>query len=327
MNTNNPTDPTSGRGARSGWFDDFAALSDAQTEPASDRVDEEPVDDAQALSPREQTFIPADSDAMQPPVGPGEADTDIFAAIDPDNISGSGWDWITPEPIPDAVAPAVGEWGTTADGPNPEAAPGLSAHADVFPLSAGDAGPPPRRRRRMRGYVIAAGLLVLVVAMAAVGALTAFSDGNDSPTPAPTSTAVAAPPAAATPADADCPNRTDGLVTTGRDAGGTTSGPAAIKAFEYAYYVRRSGPAAREVVAPLARVPSAEEIDTGIKTAVAVGTGHCLKITDRNDGLWGVELTVLPPGGTEPSVLHQLIQTAVIDGRTLITAITKDTTQ
>ena len=52
-----------------------------------------------------------------------------------------------------------------------------------------------------------------------------------------------------------------------------------------------------------------------------------MAITSRGDGLWGVEVTMLPPGAGEPETSRQLFQTAEVEGRTLITAITKDTNQ
>src|SRR3546814_15456335 len=67
---------------------------------------------------------------------------------------------------------------------------------------------------------------------------------------------------------ADCPNRSENGVITGRDPGGTSSGPAVIKAFEHAYFVQRSGVQARAVAAPLARVPTAEQIQTGIASGL-----------------------------------------------------------
>ena len=330
VNTNNPADPTASD--EGGWFDDFAPLTGHETDADadSDRIDEQPTDDADTPASGEalkkaDPLSAVSSSAAHPP--PAEADTDTFAAIAPEV---SGWEWITPEQTAQPTSDDTDDWHATdtarigaMESPRPQS-------ADVFPLSVGGQPTrPPRHRRALRGFVIAAALLVLVMALAGVGAFVALSGDsteNRAVSDPSTPSAIAAPPAAAE-QDADCPNRTDGPVTTGRDAGGTTSGPAAIKAFEYAYFVDRSGAKAREVVAPLARVPSAQEIQGGIDTGLAPGTGYCLRITDRTGGLWGVELTMLPPAGAEPEVLRQLISTAVVDGRTLITAITKDTTQ
>ena len=328
VNTNNPADPTASD--EGGWFDDFAPLTGHETDADadSDRIDEQPTDDADTPASgkaREEadSLSTVSASAAHPP--PAEAVT--FAAIAPEV---SGWEWITPEQPAQPTSDDTDDWHPADTVRIGESEPPRPRCADVFPLSVGGQPThPPRRRRALRGFVIAAALLVLVMALAGVGAFVALSGDsteNRAVSDPSTPSAIAAPPAAAE-QDADCPNRTDGPVTTGRDAGGTTSGPAAIKAFEHAYFVDRSGAKAREVVAPLARVPSAQEIQGGIDTQLAPGTGHCLRITDRTGGLWGVELTMLPPAGAEPEVLRQLISTAVVDGRTLITAITKDTTQ
>ncbi|MEU3475885.1 hypothetical protein [Rhodococcus sp. NPDC006774] len=333
MNTNNPTGPTSSDGG--GWFDDFAPLTDQSTPEtvSGDHAGEESTDDAGTPSSAsgdelEETDPLSAVSSSAPTISaptPGEADTDTFPAIAPQV---SGWEWIAPEQPVSTSNQEPGLWPGADESSAPHHIDPMPT--DVFPLSAG--GPPvrpPRRRRALRGYIIAGALLVLVIALAGAGAFVALSgDSTENRAVSDQSTPSAiAPPLTAAEQDADCPNRTDGPVTTGRDAGGTTSGPDAIKAFEYAYYVQRSGAKAREVVAPLARVPTAEEIQGGIDSQLAQGTGHCLKITDRTGGLWGVELTVVPPAGAEPEVLPLLISTAVIDGRTLITAITKDTTQ
>lgn len=330
MNTNNPTGPTAGDGG--GWFDDFAPLTHhADPKQASGSAAGDTTDDAgtpdlasgDALEETDTLSAVSSSAPTAPAAGPGEADTDTFAALAPD---ATGWEWIGAE----QPANPDTDWHTDHTDQSSAAGPEETSGTDVFPLSVGGPPPRPRRRRRsLRGYVIAAALLAVVAVVAGVGAIVVFSGGSSSDTPvaAQSTPDTPSPPATTAPADPDCPNRTDGPVTTGRDPGGTTSGPAAIKAFEYAYFVDRSGEKARQVVAPLARVPSAQEIQGGLDTGVAPGTGYCLTITDRTGGLWGVELTVLPPAGAEPQVLRQLISTAVVDGRTLITAITKDTTQ
>ncbi|WP_207843979.1 hypothetical protein [Williamsia soli] len=331
MNTNNPTGPTAGDGG--GWFDDFAPLTHhADPKQASGTAVGDTTDDVGTPDPASgealeetDTLSAVSSSAPTPPpaAGPGEADTDTFAALAPD---ATGWEWIGAE----RPASSDADWQTGPTDQSRAAHPEEHSGTDVFPLSVGGPRPlPSRRRRSLRGYVIAAALLAVVAVVAGVGAFVVFSGGSSSDAPVAAQTTPEAPAtqAVTAPADPDCPNRTDGPVTTGRDPGGTTSGPAAIKAFEYAYFVDRSGEKARQVVAPLARVPSAQEIQGGLDTGVAPGTGYCLTITDRTGGLWGVELTVLPPAGAEPQVLRQLISTAVVDGRTLITAITKDTTQ
>lgn len=191
-----------------------------------------------------------------------------------------------------------------------------------FPLSA---SPPPARpghRRNMRGYIIASALVVVVLAIGGIGAV--LLNGASDSTPSTGQTPAAAPPPTATaPSDADCPDTTDGPVTTGRDPGGTVGGAEVIKAFEYAYYVKRSGTAARELVAPLGKPNRADQMQAFIDR-LDPDTLHCVKITDRGNGLWAVELTELLPRGGEPITYHQLIQTIDADGRTFINSIVKD---
>ncbi|MFJ6099083.1 MULTISPECIES: hypothetical protein [Actinomycetes] len=223
----------------------------------------------------------------------------------------------------------------TATGPQPTRSSPMTAPAAIRPTvtAAPDvAFQSPRRRPSRR--TVAMGAAVLTAAVVVLGLIItaaafvgdASDDSGTSIAQPPAPSAVIAPPA--TPEqDADCPNRSENGVITGRDPGGTSSGPAVIKAFEHAYFVQRSGVQARAFAAPLARVPTAEQIQTGIDSGLVPGTRHCLAITSRGDGLWGVELTMLPPAAGEPVKSRQLFQTAEVEGRTLITAITKDTDQ
>jgi hypothetical protein len=176
----------------------------------------------------------------------------------------------------------------------------------------------------MAGAVLAAvGLVLGVILTVASFVGNASDDGGGPIAQPPAPSAAAFPPAA--PADDDCPNRTDGDVITGRDPGDTTSGPAVIKAFEHAYYVERNGAKARSYGTELARMGSAASMQTFIDTQLPPGTLYCTRITDRGAGLWSLELSEIPSGGGEPVLIRQLVQTAQVDGRTLITAITKDT--
>lgn len=266
-----------------------------------------------------------------PPPDRGE---DTVAAPDaaPPPVAGTGYDadaTIQMAPITDTSLP---ERSAVPPSPPAPAAAGMATTAQVpgFYPSPTPTGRrlrrPQRRTAVMASAVAVAAVLVLGLVIATFVVIGGTSDDGDGP--------VAQPPPppvlsqfATTAEDADCPNRTDGAVTTGRDPGGTTSGPAAIKAFEYAYFVQRSGVKAREVVAPLAAMPTTAQIQSGIDTDLSPGTRHCLKITDRTGGVWGVELTMLPPAGAAPQVLHLVISTAVVEGRHVITAMTKDTTQ
>ncbi|WP_435590690.1 hypothetical protein [Nocardia sp. bgisy118] len=142
------------------------------------------------------------------------------------------------------------------------------------------------------------------------------------PTVSPTPTGPESPAAVATPG---CEQRRTGDVVSGTDIGGTLDGPSAIMAFERAYYVQRSGVAARAVVAQDATVPPAEQIQRGIDQ-VPVGTRYCVQITRTAAGAgdgqshWEVRLTQQYPGQL-PKTFTQIITTKTLTGRTLITGI------
>lgn len=234
-----------------------------------------------------------------------------------------------PAPQQPAADPAHSEFDDAAiTGPVARVAPPPgSGYAPPIEATAPKTVPKPRRpsldfrKRSTRAVVIVGGLGLLLVAVVVAVPSSLFGDADSSAAPPVLASNSAAAPAPA--ADADCPTRTDGPVVTGRDAGGAESGPAAIKAFDYGYYVTRSGAAARAVVTPNAKVGTVEQIDAGI-AGVEANTLHCLKITDQGAGLYGVELTEIPPRGAAPVVVHQLVQTTVADGRTWITSIEKD---
>ncbi|MFD4401715.1 hypothetical protein ACFWPH_03015 [Nocardia sp. NPDC058499] len=175
------------------------------------------------------------------------------------------------------------------------------------------------RRRRTFGVLVAA-VIVLAIATAVVvyllapgapqaagpddGAGLRFTSGS-----------------AGTESSVQCPEEQDGPVLRGAGPGGTDSGPAAIMRFQYAYYVERSGTAARAVVAPGAPVSSGEVIQAGIDS-VEPGTRHCVRIVTVADGRYSVEVTEYRPGGEPATYSRQTVTTAAIDGRTLITGIT-----
>lgn len=140
-------------------------------------------------------------------------------------------------------------------------------------------------------------------------------------TPAPTTLA----PEAAAVATPGCEQRNSADVVSGTQPGGTTDGPSAILAFEHAYYVLRSGAAARAVVTPDSAVPDAAQIQRGIDQ-VPVGTRYCVHITKAQppstDGLtrWEVRLTQQYPD-EEPKTFLQSIATRSHTGKTLIESI------
>ncbi|WP_028476658.1 hypothetical protein [Nocardia sp. CNY236] len=117
-----------------------------------------------------------------------------------------------------------------------------------------------------------------------------------------------------------CPTENGGDVVRSAEAGGTESGPDAVLHFQYAYYVDRSGERARAAVAPDAAVQPAQIIQRGID-AVPVGTTHCVRIVTIDEGRYSVEVTEYRPGRTPATYNKQMVTTAVIHGRTLITGI------
>ena len=177
------------------------------------------------------------------------------------------------------------------------------------------------QRHRRPILVLGAALLAVVVAAGLLaGGL--FSSGDSQ---APTDPVKAMETADPTSDAVECPTRTEGATTTGRDPGNQTSGANVIKAFDYAYYTWRSGTAARAMVSANGKVAPAIQIQSAIDV-LDQDLRYCLSITDRGRGVYGVELTEIPPIG-EPRVINQKITTTEIGGKFWIAAIEKDTPQ
>ncbi|WP_336083727.1 hypothetical protein [Nocardia sp. SSK8] len=138
--------------------------------------------------------------------------------------------------------------------------------------------------------------------------------------PAPESTAASTPIESA-PAAGACPAQQVGNQIQGNGPGGTENGIAAILAFQHAYYVARSGDQARTLVAADAALPSGAAIQAGIDT-IPVGTTHCLAISPAGpDGRYYVTITEYRPDEVPIRYNPQLVGTAEIGGKTLITSI------
>lgn len=183
---------------------------------------------------------------------------------------------------------------------------------------------PARRRDSGAGrtrVVLGACALLGVVVAGAVAAGSVVGGATDEPAPSDPVAALNARSTPAAPVD-ECPESVDGAVTTGNDAGSQRSGAEVIKAFDYSYYVRRSGAAARAMATPTG-VGTIEQLQTSINQ-IPQQTRHCLSITDRGNGLYAVRLTESPPEGGAPLVYRQLIQTVAAGGKTWIASITKD---
>ncbi|WP_063055195.1 hypothetical protein [Nocardia salmonicida] len=140
--------------------------------------------------------------------------------------------------------------------------------------------------------------------------------------PAPASTAASTPlaPSSVSPVTAECPTEQIGAMSRGNGAGGTESGIAAILAFQYAYYVARSGDQARTLVASDAVAPSAAAIQAGIDST-PVGTTHCVEITPGAFAdQYLVKITAFRPDSAPSTYTPQLVGTAEIGNKTLITS-------
>lgn len=125
-------------------------------------------------------------------------------------------------------------------------------------------------------------------------------------------------------ATADCVTQWTDEVISGAEPGGTGSGPEAIFAFQYAYYVQRSGAAARDVVASNAtNIGSAEMIQHGIDEQ-PIGSRYCVRIVPAGSSggseKWDVQVTQQYPDG-QRIVYKQHITTRHTATGTLLTAI------
>ncbi|WP_433678442.1 hypothetical protein [Nocardia sp. CA-119907] len=166
-------------------------------------------------------------------------------------------------------------------------------------------------------------LPVLVGSVAAAGLLVvAFVQLDPNPQPATVASSSPSQIAIADPTPtAQCPAEQVGSKFQGNGAGGMDSGPAVIFAFQYAYYVTRSGEATREFVAPNASVSPAATIQQGID-GIPAGTTHCIIVTPGAFvGQYLVQVTEFRPDSKSITYKPQAVTTARIGSQTLITAI------
>lgn len=178
-------------------------------------------------------------------------------------------------------------------------------------------GPRARKSGRMTRVVLGAAAATAVTA----GAVAAFGGGDEESTATALVPAISTAPKTTSPAS-QCGPATEPGVVRGNGPGGTDSGPAAILAFEHAYYVARDGVKAREVVAEDAHVNPAESIQAGADDTPA-GTVHCVVIRPEIPGQFYVEITEYRPATAEPKLIRQRITTVTSQGRTLITDISR----
>lgn len=113
------------------------------------------------------------------------------------------------------------------------------------------------------------------------------------------------------------------------DDGNPINGTGAIMAFDYAYYTKRDGEAARELFNPDADAYNADYIQRAINK-VPQGTTYSLDITPVRIGEeYKVKLTLNLPGSEKPAVYDQVFLTEERDGQFFVTSFTSqsDTSQ
>ncbi|MGW4366886.1 hypothetical protein ACWEKT_14690 [Nocardia takedensis] len=288
--------------------------------------------------------VPSDDVPARPSPPAVEPPLPEYAGAGWDQPSGNWEQWLDQAPRVETVPPVPSQPRLRGRAEEDETVPEVETEIRVPAIVDRTGGNPGMALRRPRpaaatrehsggnrfvGVLVAVGI---VVALAAVVMIAVNgSDGEKRPTAAaPSAVPVAPKTTAATPTEGepaviatpDCVQRRTPEIVSGTDAGGTTDGPSAILAFERAYYVQRSGYAARAVVAEDSSVPAAEQIQRGINR-IPVGTLYCVEIT-RAEGAdasrWRVRLTQQVPGA-EPTTFTQVITTVTTANRTVITAI------
>ncbi|MBC2586934.1 hypothetical protein H0B42_00345 [Rhodococcus aetherivorans] len=101
--------------------------------------------------------------------------------------------------------------------------------------------------------------------------------------------------------------------------GDQVSGEGVIAALEHRYYLLRSGPAVRELMAPEAPLPDAATIQAGIDT-VPWGTTHCLEVTTIGPNTYSAQITEVRPDRRN-EFTQRITTTTAEDGRVLIRSI------
>ncbi|MBF4476714.1 hypothetical protein SAMN02745947_05299 [Rhodococcus rhodochrous J3] len=185
------------------------------------------------------------------------------------------------------------------------------------------ASPRGERGRRRPGRTAA--VAVAAAAVVAAGAITVGQLTADHSAAEPAASAEAADPAFGPVDDNGLPvlNLPDETETAApadsettdecrADRGDQRSGAGVIAAFNYAYYNRRDGAAARALATPTSTVTPAPELQTFIDK-LPQGTNYCLRTVELSEGVFLVDLSVMRPGvpverGT------QTVTTAKIDG-------------
>lgn len=235
--------------------------------------------------------------------------------------------------ILDATYPSPAEPQSYTDSPAESIDPAMSGWSvaegyDREPVAADRTGQVRRAMAQLARHrwllIVTAAVAVAVMGLVAIAVMVrglVGGDGGDGitdpvaamDTPDPFSDAV------------ECPSTTEGATTTGRDPGDLTSGPNVIKAFNYAYFHWRSGPAARAMTSSnVEGIGSAVDLQSSID-ALNPQARYCLSITETGANTYRAEVTLILPDGTrDPDPDVQNITTTQIGERTYIASVTRN---
>jgi len=292
----------------------------APAEPTADEATDEATDEDELA---EQVEVPGPQSPVEDPASPVENESSSDDDADLEPVGTVARPALTPVPVsgPSDQPDWASEWVADSADEEDAATASVSAAPVHTSVSLTPAPAVDQRERAPRSRLAVGGAVVAILALAGAGVAVVISSASaDSPAASIEVPGTTTPTAAATTTAAEwCPPTPNGDAVRGNGVGGTGSGPDAIFAFDYAFYTDRSGAKAREVVAPDARVSSAEQIQAGIDT-IPVGTVHCLSIRPTTPATFAVELTEKRPDGQIKTHL-QTVVTEVRDGRTLITSI------
>lgn len=253
----------------------------------------------------------------------------------------AGWDqWLSPEPTGPQATPepaAESVWApANAHAPVSDSTDSdtqwsawLADVPEPAPTAQSSPEPAGSRSRKPVRLTVIGGVVAVVAVGAGVAVLMVSTRHTPAPAlavPTPVATTSAAPVTTTTVAfdpvlggGPGCdPVRTPNLVR-GNGTGAKTSAADVVLAFQHAYYVTRSGAAARAFTTPDAQVPTSAVIDGGIAT-IPPGTRYCVSVSPGPDGQWSVVVTETRPD-TGVQSYPQLVTTTVVGGETLITRI------
>lgn len=202
--------------------------------------------------------------------------------------------------------------------------------------------PKPRSDRNGRGCVLTLVLSLIIAAVAITMLMLAFGgtfgsllggSGGDPEEPPATSVPVSSgapttsksgddPETVAQVVDEECVPSGDDKVTVGNGRGDQKTGEGVILAFDYAYYVERSGREARTFMSDSIKETTADTLQGAIDK-LPEGAAHCLTITPDRPNVYKVELAEYVPDGDEviKSVYDQEITVDKVDDRFVIVGV------